>query len=231
MARVLVSFSGGKDSLLALHRTLARYDRNDIGLHVLVHPDPAGDRIRFHRVPLELIFQQAEALALPLRITRIEDFASNAEFEEAIRADWAKWKKQDGLHTVVFGDVHNEQVMDYKQQLCDANGLNAAFPLAGGAARVLADEWLDQGGQAVVCLAERATLPEGTAGRAFDRAFIAGLPEGVDPVGEAGEFHTLASHFPPLFGHPIHLRIGARHTATWPTGEAYEWVELSKAEG
>ncbi len=230
MPRVLVSFSGGKDSLLALHRTLRQFDRNEVGLHVLVHPEPSGaDRIRFHRVPLDLIMLQAEAMGLPLRLTNIEDFASNEAFEEAVSSDWAKWKRQDHLHTLVFGDVHSEQIMDYKQDLAERAGLNIAFPLSSAPAAELASEWLEQGGQAVVCLAERARLPEGTAGLAYDQAFISGLPQGVDPVGELGEFHTWAAHYPPLFSHPIAYQIGARHTDRWPTGESYEWVEISRA--
>jgi uncharacterized protein (TIGR00290 family) len=230
MPRVLVSLSGGKDSVLAVQRAMQRYERNEVGLHVLVHPDADGtERIRFHRVPLELVMQQAESLGLPLRLTRVEDQSSNEAFEQAILADWAKWKKQDQLHTLVFGDVHLEDVIDYKSTLCERAGLNVAFPLSGVRPLDLADEFVHVGGIAVVCLAQGAQLPKGTAGRTYDAEFLTTLPDGVDPVGEGGEFHTFVTHFPPQFSHPVLVKVGRLHDDHWQNGQAYEWVELATA--
>jgi diphthamide synthase (EF-2-diphthine--ammonia ligase) len=45
------------------------------------------------------------------------------------------------------------------------------------------------------------------AGRSFDAALLDALPEGVDPCGENGEFHTFASASP-AFNGPISIEVG-----------------------
>ncbi len=49
----------------------------------------------------------------------------------------------------------------------------------------------------VVCVDPRALDPS-FVGRAFDEGYLKDLPEGVDPCGENGEFHTFV-HDGPLF--------------------------------
>lgn len=45
-------------------------------------------------------------------------------------------------------------------------------------------------------------------GRTFDRQFLAELPDGVDPCGENGEFHTFVSDGP-IFSAPVPVTAGA----------------------
>jgi diphthamide synthase (EF-2-diphthine--ammonia ligase) len=58
----------------------------------------------------------------------------------------------------------------------------------------------------VVCVDPRA-LDRSFAGRAFDERFLADLPDGVDPCGENGEFHTFVQDGS-LFRAPIPCRTG-----------------------
>jgi diphthamide synthase (EF-2-diphthine--ammonia ligase) len=50
-------------------------------------------------------------------------------------------------------------------------------------------------------------LHAGFAGRAFDPALLDDLPEGIDPCGENGEFHTCV-HAGPMFDRPLDLVRG-----------------------
>ena len=66
------------------------------------------------------------------------------------------------------------------------------------------------------------------AGRRFDAGFLADLPDGVDPCGENGEFHTFV-HDGPMFDHPIGVRTG--ETVTRPVGDnAFHYCELVSDE-
>jgi diphthamide synthase (EF-2-diphthine--ammonia ligase) len=58
----------------------------------------------------------------------------------------------------------------------------------------------------LVCVDPKA-VPKDFAGRAFDAALLNELPQGVDPCGERGEFHTcvLAG---PMFSRRIEVASG-----------------------
>lgn len=50
-------------------------------------------------------------------------------------------------------------------------------------------------------------LPLSFAGRAFDPELLRDLPQGIDPCGEAGEFHTFV-YDGPMFARPIPITLG-----------------------
>jgi diphthamide synthase (EF-2-diphthine--ammonia ligase) len=58
----------------------------------------------------------------------------------------------------------------------------------------------------ITCLDPRK-LPRSFAGRAFDLALLEEFPEGIDPCGENGEFHTVVTAGP-MFAAPIPIHIG-----------------------
>jgi diphthamide synthase (EF-2-diphthine--ammonia ligase) len=61
--------------------------------------------------------------------------------------------------------------------------------------------------RAIVTCVDTSQAPAGLAGAAYDEAFLAGLPPGVDPCGENGEFHTLVVDGPG-FAHPLDVAVG-----------------------
>ncbi len=85
--------------------------------------------------------------------------------------------------------------------------MEAVFPLWGRDTRALAEEIIVGGVRAVVTCLDPRTTPRELAGRAFDRDFLAELPEDVDPCGENGEFHTFAWDGPG-FAAPIAVEVG-----------------------
>jgi diphthamide synthase (EF-2-diphthine--ammonia ligase) len=58
----------------------------------------------------------------------------------------------------------------------------------------------------LTCVDPRA-VPAALAGRFFDTALLSDLPDGTDPCGERGEFHTCVVAGP-MFSAPIHTRPG-----------------------
>ena len=66
---------------------------------------------------------------------------------------------------------------------------------------------IESGLKAVITCVDPAQLPGEFAGRSYDAQLLAELPEGVDPCGEHGEFHTFVWDGPG-FRSPIDIEVG-----------------------
>jgi diphthamide synthase (EF-2-diphthine--ammonia ligase) len=109
---------------------------------------------------------------------------------------------------VAFGDLFLEDVRHYRETRLAGSGLEPLFPLwKTQPTRALAEEMIAGGLQARLTCVNPKKLDGGFAGRLFDRAMLADLPQDVDPCGENGEFHTFA-FAGPMFREPIAHRLG-----------------------
>jgi uncharacterized protein (TIGR00290 family) len=198
-------WSSGKDSAWALHAL------REAGVPVsalVVTLNRAFERVAMHGVRAELVRRQAEAAGLPLRIVEIPHPCGNAEYEAAFRGAVADARRA-GVARMAFGDLFLEDVRAYRERLLEGSGVEPLFPLWGRDTRELAREMLAGGLRAVVTCVDPKQVPEQLAGRPFDEALLAALPEGADPCGERGEFHTFACDGP-MFRAPIPVRVGER---------------------
>jgi uncharacterized protein (TIGR00290 family) len=199
-----LSWSGGKDSALALHSLTADGESPPAALITTITAD--HERISMHGVRRELLHQQADALGVDLVEVRIPARASNEIYEASFRAALAAPPLLD-LGEVAFGDLFLRDVRAYRERQCAEAGRRARFPLWGRETRALAERFIGLGFRArIVCLDPRR-LPTSFAGREFDEQLLAELPDDVDPCGENGEFHTFVSDGP-SFGAPIPCRPG-----------------------
>ena len=201
---VIICWSGGKDSALALHALLrdARYDV--VGLLTTLTRD--FDRISMHGVRRELLHRQAEAIGLPLTEVFITRGASNSDYEAAMSAALSGFKEL-GVRTVAFGDLFLEDIRAYRQRQLAALQMDCLFPVWGIDTAALAGQFIADGFQATICCVDPRQLPESFCGRTFDQSFLADLPRGVDPCGENGEFHTFVTDGPDWI-HPVELDRG-----------------------
>ena len=81
------------------------------------------------------------------------------------------------------------------------------FPLWGIPTDELARQMVADGLRARLTCVDPRRLPMSFAGREFDATLLADLPSGVDPCGEAGEFHTFA-YGGPMFTSSIPVTLG-----------------------
>jgi uncharacterized protein (TIGR00290 family) len=166
----------------------------------------AYGRVTMHAVREELLRAQAAALELPLHIVRIPTPCSDQEYGGLMAAAMEK-AASEGVTQVIFGDLYLEDVRAYREsQLARAN-MGAVFPLWGRDTAALANEMIDGGLRAVVTCVDPRVAPRDLAGRQFDRDLLAQLPDGVDPCGENGEFHTFVWDGP-RFREPLHISVG-----------------------
>jgi uncharacterized protein (TIGR00290 family) len=200
--RSVFSWSGGKDSMLALHRALAAGHRVEALLAMF---DETGERSRSHALPPALLQAQADALGIPLVTRRASWQDYEAQFIDQLRAFAAQ-----GITHGLFGDIDLQPHRDWEEKVCAAAGLVAGLPLWHEPRRALVDELLAAGYRARVVTVDARFLDASFCGREFDAAFLADLPEGVDACGENGEFHTFVFDGP-RFAHPVPHTLVAVH--------------------
>jgi uncharacterized protein (TIGR00290 family) len=203
---LILSWSGGKDSALALARLRADEQVEVVGLLTTV---TAGyDRVSIHGIRRTLLHAQAEALGLPVQEVTLEPESSNEAYDAAL-ADGLRRLHEDfpDVRRIIFGDIFLADVRSYRESRLEAMGYGSLFPLWGEPTGVLAEEVLALGIEARLVCVDTEALPEAFAGRVYDAAFLAELPAGVDPCGERGEFHTFVSAGPG-FRAPIPYRVG-----------------------
>jgi uncharacterized protein (TIGR00290 family) len=164
------------------------------------------DRVAMHAVRSELLRTQATAVGLPLHEVPIPWPCSNEAYETAMAAAVARLR-QDGVSSMAFGDLFLEDIRKYREDKLKGTGLVPTFPLWGSPTGTLAREMIAGGLRARLTCVDPNQLPAEFAGREFDVELLGELPEGVDPCGEHGEFHSFA-YDGPMFDHPVPIRSG-----------------------
>jgi uncharacterized protein (TIGR00290 family) len=205
---LLLAWSGGKDSALALQRLLVDPRWNVTGLLTTVTTE--YDRISIHGVRRSILHTQAERLALPLIEARIPAQASNALYETAFAGalDEARTHTPD-LDTIAFGDLYLADIRAWREQQLAHLGWRGVFPLWGEDTARLARRFIADGFRAILCCVDTQQLDTAFCGREFDAQLLADLPPTCDPCGENGEFHTCV-YAGPLWREPLALSQGER---------------------
>ena len=188
-----VWWSTGKDSAWTLHRLREAEDVDVTGIVTTV--TATFDRVSIHGTPRSILRAQAEALGLPLFEVELTYPSSNDEYEAAVRPVLALARRH-GVETMAFGDLFLADVRAYRERLLEGSGIEPLFPLWGADTGRLARQMLEAGVAARVSCVDADRLPAALAGRPFDEALLAELPDGVDPCGENGEFHTCVTAGP-----------------------------------
>ena len=204
MTHAWLSWSSGKDSAMALHELRNREDLDVLGLLTTV--TESEQRVAMHAVRRELLEAQAAALGIPVHVVELPWPCPN-ELYEAKMAEALVAAAHDGIGAIAFGDLYLEDVRAYRERALAGTGLVPHFPLWHRPTATLANEMIAVGIRAVITCVDPAQAPRELAGRWFDRALLDGLPGGVDPCGENGEFHTFVVDGPE-FARPISVEVG-----------------------
>lgn len=211
--KAFCSWSGGKDSCLALDRALQNgYDVK----FLLTMFDETENRSRSHAVPRELIQAQADALDLELVTAK----ASWQNYERVFIETLKDFQAQQITHGI-FGDIDLQDHRDWEEKVCATANIKAVLPLWNENRRKMVDEFLAENFKAVVVCVNEKFLDASFCGRVFDEKFVADLPDTVDACSENGEFHTFVFDGK-LFKNPVPYRIEKiyQHQTIFPSGDA-----------
>ncbi len=205
---VMMSWSGGKDSTLALERLLADPTVRVAGLLTTV--STVYDRISIHGVRRSILQQQAEALRLPLFEVQLGADATNTQYADAFAAGLARVRHAvPDVDTIAFGDLYLEDVRAYRDAMLATLGWRGSYPIWGEPTSALARDFVARGFRAILSCVDTQQLDAAFAGRWYDDALLDALPSSIDPCGENGEFHTCVLDGP-IFGRAIDVSIGER---------------------
>ena len=204
MKEVLMSWSGGKDSCLALYEVQQSRDYQVVALLTTITED--YNRISMHGVRRELLDQQVAALGLPLQRILITKGATNEEYETKFIDVCASYIDKE-IDSIIFGDLFLEDIKRYRDEFLARHNLRGIYPVWLRNTTEFINQFIALGFKAIVTCTDAKVLGAEFAGGIIDESFISSLPSRVDPCGENGEFHTFVFDGP-NFKQPIRFCKG-----------------------
>ena len=193
----IVSWSGGKESCLALYQALGRGYQIS---HLVNFISEEFHRVSFHGTEARLIQLQSQAIGIPLLQKEASRDGYESDFKEAVRS-----LIPGGVEGMVFGDIYLQEHRDWVERVCGELGIEAIEPLWGRSPEEILVSLIDNGSEAVIVSAKSGLIDEDCVGRRVDRAFMDYLKsKKIDLCGENGEYHTLVVNGP-LFQRQIQL--------------------------
>lgn len=203
--KVVMSWSGGKDSSLALYDILQN-DKYEV-VSLLTTVSEGYERISHHGVRRELLKQQAESVGIPLHELHLPQLNCTNEVYEAIMRKAMLEYIEQGVNSVVFGDIFLEDLREYRENKLALVGMKAIFPIWKRNTVKLVNEFIDIGFKGRICCIAAKNLSEEFCGRKINKEFLDDLPDNVDPCGENGEYHSFV-YDGPIFNNPVKIETG-----------------------
>lgn len=214
--KAIFNWSSGKDSALALYKTLQEGNFEIVALLTSINEE--FQRISMHGVHVSLLEKQAESLGFDLIKMEIPKEPSMEQYREIMTSTMNQIQARGVTHSI-FGDIFLEDLRKYREDQLKEIGMEAVFPLWKQNTSDLIREFLRLGFKTIVTCVNETYLDKSFAGRIIDESFINDLPENVDPCGENGEFHTFTFDGP-LFKVPVQFETGETVKKTYPKPKA-----------
>lgn len=202
--KAFVSWSGGKDSVLACYNAI-KNDGIEIA-YLLNMLSENGTHSRSHHLSVAALRSQAEAMGIPIVQRQARWQGYEEEFKKALAVF-----KEEGVHIGVFGDIDVQEHRDWVERVCSESGLNAMLPLWQRSRESLMGEFITAGFKAVIVAVKLECMDSEWLGRQLDRQFVEDmkcLPQ-VDLCGENGEYHTFV-YDGPIFKVPVEFSVGEK---------------------
>lgn len=194
------SWSGGKDSCLALYKALKQGGTPKFLLTMCIEE---GERTRMHGLHVDVILAQADSLGIP-SITQNSSWQNYRENYVSKIKEFSHLNLKSG----VFGDIDFEVAREWEKILCQDLGLNCFLPLWQQKREDLTKEFINLGFKAYIVAVDAKKLNKIFLGRELTFDIVNEFKNiGIDPSGEGGEYHTVVVDGP-IFHRPIQLELG-----------------------
>jgi len=159
-----------------------------------------------HGVRVALLERQAESIGLPLRKVELPENAAPDRYA-AIMKEALRPLKNEGASVGLFGDIFLEDLRQYREEQMRKLDMTAAFPIWNISTHELITTFINSGFQAIVTCVDERKLDKSFVGRKLDQSFLNDLPQGIDPCGENGEYHSFVFDGP-IFAYPVAFEKG-----------------------
>lgn len=200
--KAFISWSGGKDCMLALYSFLQNPDNSAA---CLVNFCNNSNRTTAHRVGDELFHAQSEALDIPLvRETILPGQEYECRFKESISR-----LKEEGVTAGIFGDIYLQEHRDWIERVCNDIDIQPLFPLWNRDTTDIYNEFVEKGFRSLIIAVRNEPALAPFIGKELNHEVGRELKciPGVDICGELGEFHSFVFDGP-LFSHPLPIIKG-----------------------
>lgn len=196
----VLSYSGGKDSILALHRAIKS---GMIPQKLIITYNTDMDRSWFHGIPEPLLNMVSHCLHIPISIIRTSGDAYQENFIHQLQAE-----KEQGAEICVFGDIDIKEHREWCSNVCQKSGLRPLFPLWQESREKLVREFISEGYTAHITVLDTNRLTQKHLGMILTEEVLSSIEEnGADICGENGEYHTFVSNGP-IFFSPVPVSFG-----------------------
>ena len=202
--KILFTWSGGKDSALALYQ-LQKTKKYEISA-LLTTITEGYNRISIHGVRKLLLEKQIKSLGYSFEQVVIPKKATIEKYESEMAKILKKYCRNKVL-TVAFGDIFLEDLRKYREKKLAKIKMKAMFPIWKQSTKKLANEFIDSGFKAIITCVDSKILDKKFVGREFNKQLLDELPKSVDPCGENGEFHSFV-YDGPIFKKKILFKKG-----------------------
>ena len=202
--KFVASYSGGKESALALYRAIEE-GHEPIALITTYNTDVG--RSHFHGLTEEMLEKIADSLNIPLWLIKTsgEEYAKN--FEKILLL-----AKEKGAKACVFGDIDIEGHIKWCSQRCENVGIIPIFPLLNQNRKDVLYELIDKGFVANITVVDSTKVSEKFLGKELTKEIAKEIAKGgADICGENGEYHTFVSAGP-NFKKPVNFSFGEKYS-------------------
>lgn len=198
--KFFVSYSGGKDSMLALDR-MVNDGHELVGIFTTTNADIGS---WFHDIKLNIINEVAKSLNTVFEKASVRaNDQYTSDFENVLKDLKTKYQ----ITSIVFGDIDIIDHQKWCQDRCNAVGLKAIFPLWNEDRVALVNEFIDKGYQAIIKRVDKTKMSKDFLGQVLSHELVNKFSEiKIDECGENGEYHTLVIDGP-LFNYAIPIEI------------------------
>lgn len=198
--RFICSYSGGKDSTLALYRAIRC---GGVPQQLIMTYNTDAGRTWFHGIPEHIVQRAERSLGIPIKMMRTAGAEYGTNLEAELRA-----QKEAGAQACIFGDIDLEGHLTWCTQRCENAGLAGLFPLWQEAREALVYEFIDSGFEAYITVLDTQKMSERFLGERLTREVAEAIrAEGADICGENGEYHTFVANGP-IFKTPVAHTLG-----------------------
>lgn len=209
-----VSWSGGKDSCLALYKAIEQGYKPKRLLTMFSMENGISTA---HRLKEEIIQAQAAAIGIEYTIGK----ALFDDYEEVFISNIKSFRDQ-GIKYGVFGDIDILEHRQWEEDVCRKASVEAVLPLWERDREEIVKEFISLGFKAKIVLVDASMLDKRFLGQDLSYSLLKEIEEsGADVCGENGEYHTIV-YDGPIFMKPVDLRFGRE---VIPVGD--RWAQIN----